>query len=133
MKRLIILAMCALTGPALIPEDADAQRAVRQVRPKNLDFESVTIDAVSETKITDLANVSEVQVHNDTNQDVCIAVDATSPFNCASVTITCTGGANHTVVKVGAAKSWPMPLGHVLCAKAAGAVTGKFYVEERDE
>lgn len=136
MKRSITLAVFAtiLLGLATVPTAAAAQKAVRPAPPKNLDLEPVDIDAVSETQITDLPNVTEVQVSNDTDQDVCIAVDSVTPYDCASVTITCDAGANHTILKSGATKSWPMPLLAVLCAKAKGAITtGRFYVEERDQ
>lgn len=136
MKRTIILSVCTavLLGLAIVPSAAAAQREFTPSRPENLDFEPVTVDDVSETQITDLANVSEVQVTNDTNQDVCIAVDAATPLDCASVSITCDGGSNHTILKAGKTKSWPMPLVAVLCAKAKAAITsGKFYVEERDQ
>ena len=136
MKRTINLAMCTavLLGLAAAPNAAVAQREIRPAPPKNLDFEAVTIDAVSETQITDLANVSEVQVTNDTDQDVCIAVDSATPLDCASVSITCDAGANHTILKTGTTKSWPIPLVAVLCAKAKAAITsGRFYVEERDQ
>lgn len=136
MKRTITLAVCAaiFLGLVAIPNAAVAQREVIPSRPENLDFESVTVDESSVTQITDLPNVSEVQVTNDTDQDVCIAVDAATPLDCVSVSITCDGGANHTILKAGKTKSWPIPLIAVLCAKAKGAITsGKFYVEERDQ
>ena len=136
MKRTITLAMCTavLLGLAAVPNAAIAQREVIPSRPENLDFEAVAVDESSVTKITDLANVSEVQVTNDTDQDVCIAVDSATPLDCASVSITCDAGANHTILKTGATKSWPIPLVAVLCAKAKAAITsGRFYVEERDQ
>jgi hypothetical protein len=131
----VALAAAIIFGPMLAsaaPGDAPSARFVKVQRTGTLDFEPVTIDESSVTQITDLARLYEVQVTNDTTQDVCIAVDSVTPFDCASVSITCDGGTNHTIVKVGASKTWPMPESHALCAKAKAALTGKFYVEERN-
>lgn len=131
----VALMAVIILGPMLAnaaPGDAPGARFVKVQRTGTLDFEPVTVDSTSVTQITDLARLYEVQVTNDTTQDVCIAVDSVTPFDCASVSIACDGGTNHTIVKSGASKTWPMPESHALCAKSKDVLTGKFYVEERN-
>ena len=131
----VVLAAAVTLGPMLAsaaPGDAPGAPFRKIQRPGTLDFESVTVDNTNVTQITDLPRVYEVQLTNDTTEDVCIATDSVTPFDCASVSITCDGGANHTILKSGASKSWPVPDGWALCAKSVAALTGKFYVEERN-
>ena len=110
---------------------SSAHRLWSQERqPVNLDFELVAVDESSVTQLTDLTGVIEVQVTNDFDVDVCVVTDTDT--NCTNIAITCPTGSNHTIVKAGASKSWPIPKGWSLCAKSNGAPTGQFYVEERD-
>ena len=136
ISAIVTAALAAVVfGPMLAsaaPGDAPNAPLRTITRPGTLDFGPVTVDDTCVTQITDLPRVYEVQLTNDTTQDVCIATDSVTPFDCASVSITCDGGTNHTILKSGASKSWPIPDGWALCAKSVAALTGKFYVEERN-
>lgn len=125
---LVLIGAFLATAPAAYA----FSKVVVQAPTNAPDFEPVAVNHTGDTLLTDQDNQRTVQVTNGTDQILCVSVDAVTPFDCASATITCTGGSNHTQILAGGTKSWLIGKSVDLCGKLAGAVTnsGIVTVEE---